>query len=77
MSVLSEKAAIRSAPEPSFVEFVVIIAFMMALGSMSIDNLLPAFGHIQHDFSLASANEGGTSITRMDPFRASSGKPGF
>ncbi|BCP54417.1 Bcr/CflA family drug resistance efflux transporter [Kaistia sp. 32K] len=24
---------------------------------MSIDNLLPAFGHIQHDFGLASANE--------------------
>ncbi|WEK49838.1 MAG: multidrug effflux MFS transporter [Candidatus Kaistia colombiensis] len=57
MSVLSERAPVRPAPEPSFFEFVVIIAFMMALGSMSIDNLLPAFGHIQHDFGLASANE--------------------
>ncbi|MBN9025833.1 MULTISPECIES: multidrug effflux MFS transporter [Kaistia] len=57
MSVLSERAPARLAPEPSFFEFVVIIAFMMALGSMSIDNLLPAFGHIQQDFGLASANE--------------------
>ena len=57
MSVLSVGASARSAREPSFAEFVVIIAFMMALGSMSIDNLLPAFGHIQHDFGLASANE--------------------
>lgn len=57
MSVLSVGAPARPVREPSFVEFVVIIAFMMALGSMSIDNLLPAFGHIQHDFGLASANE--------------------
>jgi len=57
MSVLSVGSSERPAREPSFAEFVVIIAFMMALGSMSIDNLLPAFGHIQHDFGLATANE--------------------
>jgi len=57
MSVLSAGASARPAREPSFAEFVLIIAVMMALGSMSIDNLLPAFGYIQHDFSLASANE--------------------
>ncbi|MCX5516956.1 multidrug effflux MFS transporter [Kaistia defluvii] len=57
MSVLSVGASEHPAREPSFAEFVVIIAFMMALGSMSIDNLLPAFGHIQRDFGLTSANE--------------------
>jgi DHA1 family bicyclomycin/chloramphenicol resistance-like MFS transporter len=57
MSVLSVGASARPVREPSFPEFVLIIAFMMALGSMSIDNLLPAFGHMQHDFGLASANE--------------------
>jgi DHA1 family bicyclomycin/chloramphenicol resistance-like MFS transporter len=57
MSALSAGASARPAREPSFVEFIVLIAFMMALGSMSIDNLLPAFGYIQQDFQLASANE--------------------
>ncbi|WP_029076178.1 multidrug effflux MFS transporter [Kaistia adipata] len=57
MSVLSAGAPARPAREPSFPEFVLIIAVMMALGSMSIDNLLPAFGHIQNDFGLTSANE--------------------
>lgn len=57
MSVTSAASATRAAPEPSFLEFVLLIAFMMALGSMSIDNLLPAFGPIAADYSLPSANE--------------------
>jgi DHA1 family bicyclomycin/chloramphenicol resistance-like MFS transporter len=57
MSATSAGAAARTAREPSFPEFVLIIAVMMALGSMSIDNLLPAFGPIQNDFGLSSANE--------------------
>ncbi|MBB3808939.1 multidrug effflux MFS transporter [Pseudochelatococcus contaminans] len=42
---------------PGFVEFVVLVALMMALVALSIDNLLPAFVPIQHEFHLASANE--------------------
>jgi DHA1 family bicyclomycin/chloramphenicol resistance-like MFS transporter len=57
MSFLSLASAERAAPEPSFLEFVLLIAVMMALGSMSIDNLLPAFGFIAADFGLASVNE--------------------
>ncbi len=57
MSVMSTMPATRAASAPSFVEFVVIIAFMMALGSMSIDNLLPAFDFIRSDFGLESTNE--------------------
>ncbi|HWJ75000.1 MAG TPA: multidrug effflux MFS transporter [Kaistia sp.] len=57
MSVLSTVPATRAEPAPSFLEFVLIIAFMMALGSMSIDNLLPAFDPIRADYGLASTNE--------------------
>ncbi len=57
MSAISTAPAIREASEPSFFEFVLIIAFMMALGSMSIDNLLPAFEPIRTDYGLASTNE--------------------
>ncbi|MBB5755266.1 multidrug effflux MFS transporter [Prosthecomicrobium pneumaticum] len=44
------------AGEPSFVEFVALIALMMSLAAMSIDNLLPAFGYIASDFRLADPN---------------------
>ncbi|MCX5497128.1 multidrug effflux MFS transporter [Kaistia dalseonensis] len=57
MSATSVGATARPVSEPSFFEFVTLIAFMMALGSMSIDNLLPAFGPIQADYALPSANE--------------------
>jgi DHA1 family bicyclomycin/chloramphenicol resistance-like MFS transporter len=43
--------------EPSFVEFVVLIALVMGLISLSIDNLLPAFEPIRQDFGIADANE--------------------
>ncbi|SHF22916.1 MFS transporter, DHA1 family, bicyclomycin/chloramphenicol resistance protein [Kaistia soli DSM 19436] len=57
MSAISTVPASRAVSEPSFFEFVLIIAFMMALGSMSIDNLLPAFDPIRADYGLASTNE--------------------
>ena len=47
----------RRVPEPSFVEFVALISFTMGLMSLSIDNLLPAFGAIQAFFGIADANE--------------------
>jgi MFS transporter, DHA1 family, multidrug resistance protein len=57
MSAPTSAPATRGAPSPSFLEFVILIAFMMALGSMSIDNLLPAFDPIAKDFALPNANE--------------------
>ena len=47
----------RRVPSPSFVEFVALISFTMGLMSLSIDNLLPAFGAIQASFAVADANE--------------------
>lgn len=55
MSSLSESTRPRVA-EPGFVEFVILIALMMSLAAMSIDNLLPAFGQIVADFDLADPN---------------------
>lgn len=48
--------AVRREPQPSFAEFVVVIALMMGLSSLSIDNLLPAFSAIRWDFGIADAN---------------------
>jgi MFS transporter, DHA1 family, multidrug resistance protein len=45
------------ASHPPFVEFVLLIALVMALGSMSIDNLLPAFEPIRTAFGVPDANE--------------------
>jgi len=42
---------------PSFPEFVLLIALLMSLGSLSIDNLLPAFGPIQADFGILDPND--------------------
>ncbi len=47
----------RRRRDPSFPEFVAIISFTMGLMSLSIDNLLPAFGAIQATFAVADANE--------------------
>jgi DHA1 family bicyclomycin/chloramphenicol resistance-like MFS transporter len=41
---------------PKFGEFVAIIALMMGLTALSIDNLLPAFPAIQASFAIADAN---------------------
>lgn len=43
--------------DPSFTEFVVISALMMGLVSLSIDNLLPAFGPIGADLAVSSGND--------------------
>lgn len=49
-------AAPPAAQKPGFVEFVLIVALMMGLISLSIDNLLPAFAPIQADFGIADPN---------------------
>jgi DHA1 family bicyclomycin/chloramphenicol resistance-like MFS transporter len=54
---------------PSFPEFVLLIALVMSLGSLSIDNLLPAFGPSQADFAIANPNDLQLLITTyMVPF---------
>lgn len=57
MSSLPAASAPREAPSPSFLEFVLLVAIVMAVGSMSIDNLLPAFSQIASDYSLAREND--------------------
>lgn len=47
----------RAAQRPGFAEFVGIVAFMMGLGALSVDNVLPAFPHIRADFGVADANQ--------------------
>lgn len=42
---------------PPFVEFIALIALMMAMVALSIDNLLPAFVPIQREFNLTDPNE--------------------
>jgi MFS transporter, DHA1 family, multidrug resistance protein len=54
---------------PSFPEFVLLIALVMSLGSLSIDNLLPAFGPIQADFGIQDPNDLQLLVTAyMVPF---------
>ena len=47
----------HAAQRPGFAEFVGIIAFMMGLGALSVDNVLPAFPQIRADFAVADANQ--------------------
>jgi len=50
-------------------EFVLLMALVMSLGSLSIDNLLPAFGPIQADFGITDPNDLQLLITTyMVPF---------
>ncbi|MFL5159627.1 MAG: MFS transporter, partial [Microvirga sp.] len=54
---------------PSFPEFVLLIALVMSLGSLSIDNLLPAFGPIQAGFGISDPNDLQLLVTTyMVPF---------
>lgn len=53
---LSDRTA-AGASEPSFAEFVILIALVMGLISLSIDNLLPAFEPIRQAFHIADPNE--------------------
>nr|WP_281024536.1 multidrug effflux MFS transporter [Methylobacterium segetis] len=55
----SEAATLREAPAwsgPGFAEFVAIVALMMAVTAISIDNLLPAFPAIQARFGIDDPN---------------------
>ncbi|AWN39915.1 multidrug effflux MFS transporter [Methylobacterium durans] len=54
-----EAAPVRDAPPwsgPGFAEFVAIVALMMAVTAISIDNLLPAFPVIQARFGITDPN---------------------
>jgi len=57
MAESAQPARRRRVPSPSFAEFVALISFTMGLMSLSIDNLLPAFGAIRASFGIADANE--------------------
>lgn len=48
---------VASRPAPSLREFIAIVALIMALISLSIDNLLPAFVPIRQAFGVANAND--------------------
>ena len=57
MSQVLTGSAARPTPEPSFREFVFLIALVMALVSLSIDNLLPAFEPIRESLRVPDANQ--------------------
>ena len=48
--------------EPSFGEFVALIALMMGITSFAIDNLLPAFDALRADFALSDPNQAQLTI---------------
>lgn len=50
-------ASERAVRYPPFGEFIALIALMMSIIALSIDNLLPAFVPIQHEFGLSHASE--------------------
>ncbi|MGH2341737.1 multidrug effflux MFS transporter [Segnochrobactraceae bacterium EtOH-i3] len=56
MTACTTGAAARPGVSPSFVEFVLLVSLMMGLVSLSIDNLLPAFGPMQAEFGVADPN---------------------
>jgi MFS transporter, DHA1 family, multidrug resistance protein len=57
MTESSASARPRRVRNPSFGEFVALISVTMGLMSLSIDNLLPAFGAIQLYFGMPPGNE--------------------
>ena len=54
MSVSAASAPAKK--EPGFVEFVCLIALMMALNALAIDSMLPALPHIGADLGVANEN---------------------
>ncbi len=56
MTLCTTGAPARPGASQSFVEFVLLVSLMMGLVSLSIDNLLPAFGPMQADFGVADPN---------------------
>ena len=62
MSLLAKDRAAALSPEPrfespGFLEFVLLVALLMAVGAFSIDNIMPAFGPIHDEFGVASTND--------------------
>jgi DHA1 family bicyclomycin/chloramphenicol resistance-like MFS transporter len=55
MTTSTAPAKVR--PEPSFGEFVALVAFMMGLTALSIDTLLPAFTDIGSEFAITAEND--------------------
>lgn len=51
------RPAQRGEAAPGFTEFVALVALMMGVTAFSIDNLLPAFSHIQNHFRVTEAND--------------------
>ena len=55
-SVTSPSPALVKGKEPGFVEFVCLIALMMALNALAIDSMLPALPHIGADLGVVNEN---------------------
>jgi DHA1 family bicyclomycin/chloramphenicol resistance-like MFS transporter len=58
--VMLQKPAQQNRPnrsEPSFAEFIAILALMTALPALSVDIMLPALGTIGHDLGLSNDND--------------------
>lgn len=53
---MTASAALPARREPGFVEFVCLIALMMALNALAIDSMLPALPHIGEDLGVANEN---------------------
>ena len=53
---MTASAALPARREPGFVEFVCLIALMMALNALAIDAMLPALPHIGEDLGVANDN---------------------
>lgn len=51
------EVARRIRPEPSFAEFVVLVAMMMAITAFAVDGFLPALPAIGSDFGVPNAND--------------------
>lgn len=53
----SPATTVEENPAPGLFEFVVLMAFAMSLGALTIDAMLPAFGEMQADLMVQQAND--------------------
>ncbi|WP_347342362.1 multidrug effflux MFS transporter [Brevundimonas albigilva] len=53
---MTTSAASTPAQKPGFVEFVCLVAALMAMNALAIDSMLPALPHIGQDLAVQSAN---------------------
>ena len=53
---MTSSAASASIQKPGFVEFVCLVAALMAMNALAIDSMLPALPHIGADLAVQSAN---------------------